>query len=72
MPDLLYRSLTEITSLLSQRKLSAVELMEATLSRIDATHETLGAFVALRSREELLAEARLRLNLYGLTTEERP
>ncbi len=58
MPDLLYRSLTEITSLLSQRKLSAVELMEATLSRIDATHETLGAFVALRSREELLAEAK--------------
>ncbi len=57
MPDLLYRPLTEITRLLSERKLSPVELMEATLARIDATHETLGAFVALRSREELLAEA---------------
>ena len=58
MPDLLYSPLTEITRLLTQGKLSPLELMEATLSRIDATHEALGAFVALRSREELLAEAK--------------
>ena len=43
---------------LEARKLSAVELMQETLARIDATHEALGAVVALRDREALLAEAR--------------
>ncbi len=58
MTDLLQRPLTEITELLSGGELSPVELMEATLSRIDATQEKLNAFVALRDREALLADAR--------------
>jgi aspartyl-tRNA(Asn)/glutamyl-tRNA(Gln) amidotransferase subunit A len=58
MPDLLRRPLTEITRLLANRTLSPVELMEVTLARIDATHDELGAFVALRDREALLSEAK--------------
>jgi len=58
MSDWLQRPLTEITRLLADRKLSPVELMEATLARIDATHEKLGAFVALRDRAALLADAK--------------
>ena len=58
MSDLLFRPLTEIVDRLASRQLSAVELMEETLSRIDATHEKLNAFVALRERDELLADAR--------------
>ncbi len=58
MSDPLHRPLTEITRLLTDRKLSPVELMEATLARIDATHDKLGAFVALRDRGELLDEAK--------------
>jgi aspartyl-tRNA(Asn)/glutamyl-tRNA(Gln) amidotransferase subunit A len=57
MSDPLRRPLTEITRLLADRKLSPVELMEATLARIDATHDKLDAFVALRDREALLSEA---------------
>jgi len=57
MTDLLHRPLTEITSRLAARELSPVELMRATLDRIDATHEALNAFTALRGRDELMAEA---------------
>jgi len=57
MTDLLYRPLCEITRRLAQRELSPVELMRATLARIDETHAALNAFVALRDPEELLAEA---------------
>jgi aspartyl-tRNA(Asn)/glutamyl-tRNA(Gln) amidotransferase subunit A len=57
MSDLLYRPLTEITALLAQRELSPVELMRATLDRIEATRPALNAFVALRDSDELLAEA---------------
>jgi Asp-tRNA(Asn)/Glu-tRNA(Gln) amidotransferase A subunit family amidase len=58
MSDWLQRPLTEITRLLADRKLSPVELMEATLARIDATHEKVGAFVARRDRAALLADAK--------------
>jgi len=57
MSDLLYRPLSEITSLLSARDLSPVDLMRATLDRIEATHSALNAFVALRDEGELLADA---------------
>jgi len=57
MSDLLYRPLTEIVELLARRELSPVELMQMTLDRIDATHETLNAFVALREREALFEDA---------------
>ena len=51
-------SLTELTAALRERKLSAVELGEAVLARIDATNADLNAFVALRDREAILADAR--------------
>jgi aspartyl-tRNA(Asn)/glutamyl-tRNA(Gln) amidotransferase subunit A len=57
MAELLQRPLTEVCRLLARRELSAVELMQATLARIDAANPTLNAFVALREREALLAEA---------------
>ena len=58
MSDLLHRPVTEVASLLADRKLSPVELMEATLARIDETHEALNAFVTLRDPEACLADAR--------------
>ncbi|HBZ69327.1 MAG TPA: amidase, partial [Deltaproteobacteria bacterium] len=39
--------------------MSPVELMRATLARIDATQEKLNAFVALRDESALIADARL-------------
>jgi aspartyl-tRNA(Asn)/glutamyl-tRNA(Gln) amidotransferase subunit A len=59
MSDLLRRPLTEITALLARRQLSPVELMQATLDRIDAVNDKLVAFVVLRDREALLADARV-------------
>ncbi len=58
MAELLQRPVAELRSLLDQRKLSAVELMQATLARIDALNPTLNAFVAFRERDSLLADAR--------------
>jgi len=58
MTDLLRRPLTEITTLLARRELSPVELMEATLARIDELNPALNAFVAMRSRAALIADAR--------------
>jgi aspartyl-tRNA(Asn)/glutamyl-tRNA(Gln) amidotransferase subunit A len=58
MNELLALPLTELTARLRERKASPVELMEAVLARIDATNADLNAFVALHSREKLLAEAR--------------
>jgi Asp-tRNA(Asn)/Glu-tRNA(Gln) amidotransferase A subunit family amidase len=57
MADLLHRPLTEVCRSLARRELSAVELMQATLTRIDAFNPTLNAFVAFREREQLLADA---------------
>ncbi len=58
MTNLLKRPLTEILALLSKRELSPVELMEATLRRIDETRDGLNAFSALRDPESLQDEAR--------------
>jgi amidase len=49
---------TELVRRLTARKLSCVELMEATLQRIDALNPTFNAIVAQRPREACLAEAR--------------
>ena len=57
MAELLQRPLTEVRRLLERRDLSAVELMQATLARIDAANPTLNAFVAFRERDALLADA---------------
>ena len=56
--DLLRPSLVELTDALRARRASAVEVMEAVLGRIDATHADLNAVVARRGRDELLADAR--------------
>jgi amidase len=48
----------ELVRRLKARELSCVELMEATLKRIDALNPTFNAIVAQRSREECLSEAR--------------
>jgi len=58
MSDLLRRPLVEITALLARKELSPVELMEATLARIEVVNPLLNAFVALRPREALVADAR--------------
>jgi len=58
MHELLGLTLVELTERLRSRKASPVELMEATLARIEATHADLNAVVALRDREALLRDAR--------------
>jgi Asp-tRNA(Asn)/Glu-tRNA(Gln) amidotransferase A subunit family amidase len=58
MAELLQRPLTELIPDLAGKALSPVELMEATLARIDATQSTLHAFTNLRDREGLLHDAR--------------
>jgi Asp-tRNA(Asn)/Glu-tRNA(Gln) amidotransferase A subunit family amidase len=56
--DLLELTLVELGEALRSRRASAVELMEAVLGAVDATHEALNALSARRPSEELLAEAR--------------
>jgi aspartyl-tRNA(Asn)/glutamyl-tRNA(Gln) amidotransferase subunit A len=58
MHELLGLTLVELTERLRARKTSPVELMEATLARIDATHGDLNAVVVQRDRGALLADAR--------------
>ena len=57
MHELLLLSLTELMERLRSRRASPVELMQAVLERIDAANPELNAFVALRDREALLADA---------------
>ena len=57
MSELTRCSTVELRERLAQRKVSARELMEETLDRVDVTRDTLGALVALRDRESLLDEA---------------
>jgi len=58
MSDLLHQPLSLTLEQLRRRELSPVELMQATLERIDATNAKVNAFVALRDRDLLRAEAR--------------
>jgi amidase len=58
MDNLFERSACELARLLATRRLSCVELMAATLDRIEALNPTHNAIVALRPRDELMAEAR--------------
>ena len=58
MDEMLTLSLTELTGRLRARKVSPDELMESVLDRVDETHGDLNAFVAMRDRESLLADAR--------------
>jgi aspartyl-tRNA(Asn)/glutamyl-tRNA(Gln) amidotransferase subunit A len=58
MNELLALTLIELAGTLRERKASPVELMEATLARIDETNGDLNAVVAMHDRDRLLAEAR--------------
>ncbi len=49
--------LTELLEQLGSRKVSCVDVMAHTLERVEATHERLNAVVALRPRDELMADA---------------
>ena len=55
--ELLRLPLTRVVDRLVRREISPVDLMRATLERIEDTRETLNAFVLVREHEELLAEA---------------
>lgn len=59
MRELLRRPLAEVLARLTKREFSAVQLMEATLERIEETSRELNTFTRLRHREEILAEARV-------------
>jgi aspartyl-tRNA(Asn)/glutamyl-tRNA(Gln) amidotransferase subunit A len=56
--ELLTMSLTELAEALHAKKASPVELMEATLARIDETNPDLNAVVAMRDRDALMADAK--------------
>jgi aspartyl-tRNA(Asn)/glutamyl-tRNA(Gln) amidotransferase subunit A len=58
MHELLSLTLVELTERLRARRASPVELMEAVLARIDATHAELNAVVVRRDPDLCLAEAR--------------
>lgn len=58
MTDLLQSPISELRAKLSRKEISAVELMQATLTRVDETHEALNAFVNLRDPDDCLADAR--------------
>lgn len=58
MMDILDQNALAQSNSLKNGQISAVELMEATLARVDAVNGKLNAIVALRDPETLLAEAR--------------
>jgi aspartyl-tRNA(Asn)/glutamyl-tRNA(Gln) amidotransferase subunit A len=58
MTELLHQPVSKLTAMLVGKQVSAVELMEATLDRIQHTQERINAFVALRDPERALSEAR--------------
>ncbi len=58
MKPWLTRPLTEVVDALARREISPVELMRATLERIEETQPTLNAFTGMRDAEALLADAR--------------
>ncbi|MCG8589658.1 MAG: amidase [Proteobacteria bacterium] len=58
MKELLRAPLSVVRTHLVERDVSATELAQATLDRIEETQPRLNAFNELRSREEVLAEAR--------------
>ena len=57
MSDILESSAVDLTRAIASRRLSAADLMAATLDRIAAFNPRHNAIVALRPREELMAEA---------------
>jgi len=58
LDDLAFAGAADLAQRIRSRELSPVELMEATLARIDAVNPRLNAFVHVRRAEDLLKEAR--------------
>jgi aspartyl-tRNA(Asn)/glutamyl-tRNA(Gln) amidotransferase subunit A len=58
MSELLSATLVELTNSLRELRASPVELMQAVLSQVEETRDSLNAVVALRSGDTLLDEAR--------------
>jgi amidase len=56
--DILRSDALVLSSMLARRELGTVELMQATLARIDAMNGAVNAIVSLRDHDQLLAEAR--------------
>ena len=59
MDEILSWDTLALSRAIQSKKVSCVEVMEATLNRIDAINPQCNAIILLRDREELLAEARL-------------
>ncbi|WP_375552105.1 amidase [Rhodophyticola porphyridii] len=59
MSDFLHMDAVELSRRMAAREVSAVEVMRATLARIDAVNTRVNAIVSLRDREALMGEARL-------------
>ena len=57
MMDLLDWDASDLSEALVARRISAVELMQASLARIEAVNGKVNAVVSLRDRDTLLAEA---------------
>lgn len=57
--DLWRKTASDLSRMIAAREVSCVELMRATLSRIDAVNGRVNAIVSLRDREALMGEARV-------------
>ena len=51
------QSALELTAMLDRKQISVVEVMQATLARIDAVNGSVNAVVSLRDQDALMAEA---------------
>ena len=51
------QSALELTAMLDRKQISVVEVMQATLARIDAVNGSVNAIVSLRDHDSLMAEA---------------
>ena len=58
MSELLQMTLVELCDALRSKKASPVDLMKATLARVDETHDHLNAIVSRRDTDDLLSDAR--------------
>jgi len=58
MSDLLFEDATTLAAKIASKDISCVELMQATLERIEAVNGTVNALVSLADREDCLAQAR--------------
>lgn len=58
MTDFSFQSALALSDKIRRREISAVELMQSTLARIDAVNGVVNALVSLRDGDDLMAEAR--------------